>query len=219
MQPVRGRDFSEADDTPQAAPVAIISSGLWRTHFASDPATVGRSVTFGTESYTIIGVASPQFALEEKTDVWVPLRQQEDAHDHTNLYNIVGRMKAGVTPAEAQADMERTLTAFGREYPALKFQDEGIAALDFRRSLIGDVRPALEILMAAVSLILLIVCANVLSLLLARTIARRREMSLRSALGASPWHILRQLLAENLVLSVIGGAAALAIETEPAAFT
>jgi predicted permease len=211
MQPVRGRDFSEADDTPHAAPVAIISNSLWRTHFASDPTTVGRSVTLGTESYTIIGVASPQFALEEKTDVWVPLRQQEDAQDHTNLYNVVGRMKAGVTPALAQADMERMLTAFGREYPALKFQDEGIAAIDFRRSLIGDVRPALEILMAAVSLILLIVCANVLSLLLARTIARRREMSLRSALGASPWHILRQLLAENLVLSMIGGAAALAI--------
>lgn len=211
MPPVMGRDFNSADNGPQAAPVAIISYALWQQHYAGDPSIIGRNVTLGAGSYTVIGVANRHFALEEKTDVWVPLSLEENPHDHTNVYNMVGRMKPGITLAAANADLTRTLAAFARQYPSLLSDNEGVRAVDLRTSLTGDVRPALQILMAAVGLILLIVCANVLSLLLARTIARRREMSMRSALGASGWHILRQLLAENLILCLLGGVAALGI--------
>jgi predicted permease len=194
-----------------AAGVAVLSDALWRQRFGADPAILGRAITLGGRNYTVIGVARPEFRLDAKTDVWTQLPIAEASDDRSNNYNIVARLKAGVNPAQAQDDLKRVLLEFKTVYPKLWDQDESVRVLDFHDSLIGDVRPALRMLMGAVFLLLVIVAANILSLLLTRAIARRREMSLRAALGATGWRILRQLLAENAILCIAGGLAGIAL--------
>jgi len=207
MEPRIGHDFGPQDMTPYAPGVAILSDGTWRERFEADPNIIGRAITLGNEKYSVIGVASPQFRLDARVDVWVPLRIAEESEDHSNDYNFVGRLKPGVTPAQAEADLRQVLVELKRVYPNLWNQYESVRALDYHDSTVGQVRPALEMLMGAVGLLLLIVCANILSLLLTRLIARRREMSLRVALGASGWRLLQQLLVENAILCIVGGGA------------
>ncbi len=207
MEPALGRGFTAADALPHAAGVAVLSEGLWRTRFGGDPGILGKAITLGNQQYTVVGVGSSKFRLDARVDLWTPLPLAESAGDQSNQYNIVARMKPGVTRAVAADDLKRALLEMKDVYPALWNQYEGVSVTDFHDSLVGDIRPALEILMGAVGLLLAIVAANILSLLLTRSIARRREMSLRAALGASGWRILRQLLAENAVLCLIGGVA------------
>ncbi len=211
MPPVLGREFSTDDVRPHAAPAVILSYDAWRNHFAANPAILGQTVKLGGENYTIIGIADSRFVLEDKVDVWLPIQAQEDAADRANLYNVIARMKPGVTLAAASADLQRTYGVFKRTYPGLGDPDESLIAQDLHASIVGNMKTALIILMGAVFLLLLIVCANVLCLLLARGIARKTELAMRSALGASPLRILRMLLTENLLLCMIGGAAAVAV--------
>ena len=206
MEPVLGRSFSASDMTPNSAGVAVISDPLWRQRFAADPHVLGRAITLGNHAYTVIGVASPQFRLDAPVDIWTPLPLAETDNDQGHNYQVVGRLLPDVTSAQAMDDMKRVLLQFKDAYPKLWDRNESTALVDYHYSLVGDIRPSLEILMGAVALLLAIVAANILSLLLTRSIARRREMSLRAALGASSWRILRQLLAENAVLSIAGGA-------------
>jgi predicted permease len=189
----------------------VLSDALWRQRFGGDPDIVGRAITLGNQRYTVIGVARPEFRLDAKVDVWTPLQIAEFTGDRSQDYNLVARLKPGVTSAQAEDDLKRVQLEFKSSYPEIWDQYESDRTIDFHDSLVGNVRPALEILMGAVGLLLLIVAANVLSLLLTRTITRRREMSLRAALGASGWRILRQLLAENAVLCIAGGAVGLAL--------
>ncbi len=140
-------------------------------------------------------------------DVWIPLPIVESPKDSGHEYNLVARLRPGISRTQAEADLKDGLLQLKSTYPDLWDQNESVRALDFHDSLVGDIRPALEILMGAVALVLVIVAANILSLLLTRSIARRREMSLRSALGASGWRILRQLLVENALLCLAGGVA------------
>jgi predicted permease len=209
MEPALGRGFEPNDTVTNAAGVAVISDSLWRHQFSGDPGIVGRPITLGNHAFTIVGVARPQFKLDEKVDVWTPLSLKESAEDQSNQYNIVARLRPGLTAAQVADDMKRVLLQLKDTYPALWNQYESVRLVDFHESLVGNVRPALEILMGAVLLLLAIVAANILSLLLTRSIARRREMGLRAALGASGWRILRQLLAENVVLCAVGGIAGL----------
>jgi predicted permease len=205
MEPRIGRGFSAADMVPNAPGVAVLSDATWRHQFAADPSILGRSITLGNKQYSVIGVANPAFQLDAKVDVWTPLQIEEGPKDQGNMYNFVGRLKPGVTRAQAQDDLKRVLLQLKSTYPDLWNQSESVRVLDLHDSLVGQVRPALEMLMGAVALVLVIVSANILSLLLTRSIARRREMGLRAALGASGWRILRQLLVENAVLCVLGG--------------
>ncbi|MGB9416819.1 MAG: ABC transporter permease [Acidobacteriaceae bacterium] len=213
MEPRIGRGFSPADMVPNAPGVAVLSDATWRQHFAADPSILGRSITLGNKPYTVVGVANPAFRLDAKVDVWTPLPITESPKDQSNMYNFVGRLKPGVTRAQAEDDLRRTLLQLKSTYPDLWNQYEMVRVLDFHDSLVGQVRPALQMLMGAVGLILVIVAANILSLLLTRSIARRREMGLRAALGASGWRILRQLLVENALLCILGGAAGVELAT------
>jgi predicted permease len=206
MEPKIGRGFTPADLAPNAAGVAVLSDATWRQRFSADPAIVGRAITLGNRSYTVVGVANPEFRLDARVDVWTPLQIAESPKDQSNMYNFAGRLKPGVTRAQAQDDLRGALLQLKNTYPELWNQYESVRVLDFHDSLVSQMRPALEILMGAVGLVLVIVSANVLSLLLTRSFARRREMGLRSALGASGWRILRQLLVENAVLCLLGGA-------------
>ena len=205
MEPQIGRGFSAADMVPNAAPVAVLSYAAWRQQFAADPDILGRSITLGNKPYTVIGVANPAFRLNAKADVWTPLPITESAEDHSNEYNFIARLKPGVSCAQAEDDLRRTLLQLKSTYPDLWDQQESVRVQDLHESFVGDIAPALTMLMGAVGLVLVIVSANILSLLLTRSIARRREMSLRAALGASGWRILRQLLVENAVLCLLGG--------------
>jgi predicted permease len=207
MEPSIGHAFRPEDMLPHAPGVAVLSNATWRQRFGGDPNIVGRAITLGSKQYTVIGVAHPNFDLDAKVDVWTPLQIAESPEDHNNGYNFVARIKPGVTRVQADDDLKRVLLEFKNTYPNLWSQYESVRALDFHDSLVGQVRPALEMLMSAVGLVLLIVSANILSLLLTRAIARRHEISLRVALGASGWIILRQLLIENAVLCVLGGVA------------
>ncbi len=207
MNPTIGRGFNSGDMVQNAPGVVVISNALWRERFASDPNILGKAITLGNRPYTIIGVARPEFRLDAKADVWVPLPIVENPTDSGHEYNMVARLRPGVSRTQAEADLKDGLLQLKNTYPALWDKNESVRALDFHDSLVGDIRPALEILMGAVALVLVIVSANILSLLLTRSIARRREMSLRSALGASGWRILRQLLVENALLCLAGGVA------------
>jgi predicted permease len=210
-QPEIGRGFSAQDGVANAPGVAVLSDALWRQRFGADPGILGRNITLGNQNYTVIGVARPEVKLDAKVDVWTPLQIAESPGDRSQLYNLVARMKPGVTPVQVQDDLKRVQLEFKNSYPTIWDAYETDRAVDFHDSLVGSVRPALEILMGAVGLLLLIVSANILSLLLTRAVARRREMSVRAALGASGWRILRQLLAENAVLCIAGGFAGLAL--------
>lgn len=211
MQPAMGRGFSAADVLPHAPGVAILSDALWRQRFSAAPNILGQAITLGNQRYTVIGVARPQMRLESRVDVWTPLSISESPTDQSNNYNFVARLRPGVTRAQAQADLENVLLQLKSTYPGLWDPHESEAVLDYHDSLIGNVRPALFLLMGAVVLVLVIVAANILSLLLTRAIARRREMSLRAALGASGWRILRQMLVENAILCFAGGIAGILI--------
>ncbi|MFZ0662396.1 MAG: ABC transporter permease [Acidobacteriaceae bacterium] len=211
MQPIIGRAFSAHDMVLNAPGVAVLSNALWHNRFGADPNILGRAITLGSQKYTVIGIASPRFRLDAKTDVWTPLQIAEASGDQSHLYSFVARLNPGVTRAQAQNDLKRALLQFKNAYPKLWNQYESAAVLDFHDSLVGNVRPALEMLMGAVLLLLVIVAANILSLLLTRAIARRREISLRAALGASGWRILRQLLVENAILCIAGGLAGIVL--------
>ena len=208
MEPKIGRGFLPADMVPNAPGVAVLSDAAWRQQFAADPAVVGRFITLGNQSYTVIGVANPAFRLSSRVDVWMPLQVTENPKDQSNMYNFVGRLKPGVTISQAQDDLRNAFVQMKSTYPDLWNKNESVRVLDLHDSLVGQMRPALELLMSAVGLVLVIVSANILSLLLTRSIARRRETSLRAALGATRWRILRLLLVENAVLCVLGGASA-----------
>jgi predicted permease len=207
MEPAIGRGFNAQDMIPNAPGVVVISDALWRQRFSSDPNILGRAITLGNKPFTVIGVARPEFRLDAKADVWVPLQIVEAPKERSNNYNLVARLRPGVTRPQAEADLKNVLLQVKNTYPALWDQYESVRVLDFHDSMVGDIRPALGILMGAVALVLVIVSANILSLLLTRSIARRREMSVRAALGASAWRILRQLLVENAILCLAGGIA------------
>ncbi len=204
MEPRLGRGFRADDMLPNAAGVAVLSDELWRLKFNSDPHILGRSITLGNRPYTVIGVANPKFRLDAAVDLWVPLPIAASPDDRSHDFTVVARLRPNVPYAQATDDLKRVVLEFQSVYPALWDKFASIALVNYRDSVVGDIRPALEVLMGAVGLLLAMVAANILSLLLVRSIARRREMSLRAALGASGWRLLRQLLTENAVLCAAG---------------
>jgi putative ABC transport system permease protein len=212
LQPVAGRGFQEGDDAPGAPPVAIISERLWKQRFGADAAALGRTVLINDVSRTIVGVAPSPLTLltGANSDIWIPLTIDPPRELRLNhLLTTVGRLKPGITVNQAQAEMDAVSANVGRQYPEVK--DWGIRLIGFYNWLVSpELQTALVVLLVAVMFVLLIACANVANLLLARSTARQKEIAIRTAIGASRGVLFKQLVIESIVLSVIGGAAGLA---------
>ncbi len=202
--PAVGRDFTEEDDRPNSEPVVILSNELWERRFNSDHSIIGKAITLSGESYTVVGVAPPNFTFAPSAELWTPLRAEMDPDDQANLFKVIGRMKPGATVEQVQADLKTVGEQFRREYPKLMNDNESVGVRNYHSSLVGNVQTSLLIIFGVVGFVLLIACFNVANLLLARSNSRRKEMSLRLAMGASSRRIIRQLLTEGMLLAFIG---------------
>ena len=215
VNPILGPGFTTENGKAGHDNVVILDYGLWKERFAGDPAIVGKSILLNGKPQTVVGVAPQNFnwfikdssLTGAKPRIWSPFVFPQSFHDHKQIgrfLTVVARLKQGVTHSQAQAEMSAIAAQLEHEYP--DFDGHwGVNVVPLRDQISGQLRPALLILFGAVAFVLLIACANVSSLLLARAASREREIAVRTAIGASRWRIARQLLMESLLLALIGG--------------
>ena len=204
LQPALGRDFAPGDDRAGGPPVVVISDALWRRRFAADPAILGRPVKVNGVDRTIVGVMPPRFAFPEFAQLWLPLAPATGKWKRDNRsLGVVGRLRPGNTVDAARAEIATIGGALAESFPEHRHWTMGIAA--FRDSMTSETAMASTILLGSVAFVLLIACANVANLLLVRASDRRRELAIRSALGASTFRIVRLVLTESLALALAGG--------------
>ena len=226
VRPILGRGFLPEEDTkPGGAPVAVISYRLWQTHFGANPEVVGQTLEINQHPYTIVGVTPAVFQGSQtglRSEIWIPIMMEEQLlpqgdliHDHHYFWlGVLGRLKPGVRPEQAQEEMTLRLKREAKNYPEEHKGHDSVSVYPLWRNPFGAnqfLSMLLPMLMTIAGLVLLLACANVANLMLVRSVARRREIAIRLSLGANRWRLVRQLLVESLILALAGGLVAFAL--------
>ena len=212
IQPLEGRTFSGTEEAAKQR-VALLSESLWRRKFGADPSVVGRQIRLEKDSFQVVGIVPQQQAFPEWADLWIPLSLMEPELQTRRKYHpleVIGRLKQGVSVEQAQAEIEAIARGLARDHPDTN-ATVGAYVIPLAREITQTVRPSLLLAWAAVGLVLLIACANLAHLFLARIIERREELAIRQALGASAWHLAKQFVSESALVVGIGGVAGIAL--------
>src|SRR3954454_17718496 len=213
VEPLLGRTFQAGEDKPGGPKVTVLTYGLWQRRFGADPAIVGKSLNINGQGFTVIGVlpSTFQFAFRPN-DLWLPYQPSEAQLSRRFLHgtNLIARLKQGVTQKQAQAELGFIAARIEKVHHE-SHANTAMKVVPLQEQAVGQVKPILFILLGAVGFVLLIACANVASLLLTRSLACQKEVAIRAALGATRWRVIRQLLTESLLLSLVGGVAGLLI--------
>ena len=202
---ILGRTFTQQEDSPNGGHNVVISYGLWQRLFGGDPHIIGKALSLGNEPYTILGVIGKSFQTDPHADLWLPFQFEPNSTDQGHYFLVSGRLKPGVTIAQANAQLKLAADQYRRLYPNTMDPKESFGVQPLRDAVVSDVRSSLFVLLGAVAFVLLIACANVANLLLVRATGRKREFAIRSAMGAGRARIIRQLLTESILLAIAGG--------------
>jgi putative ABC transport system permease protein len=203
---VAGRTFTSAEDRPNGGHVVVLSYGLWKTRFGGKADIIGTTIQLDGQPYLVVGVIGRGFVTEAPADLWLPYQFDLNSQDMAHYFVVAARLKPGITMQQANVQLKLAADQFRRTYANALDPRGGFSVISLQESMIGDTRSSLLLLLGAVTFVLLIACANVANLLLARASVRKRELAMRAALGAGRGQIIRQLLTESLALSLTGGA-------------